>query len=131
MTKNKKAWIRMAEAAFAIILLASMILVMIGKQAERQDISEAMYRLQHNILDEASRNETIRNAALSEDAPKVESFIRYRLPAGMNFTVKICNLPELCDAELPESEIYVSDVLISSTMQEYLPKKLRLFVWIE
>jgi len=121
----------MAEAAFAIILLASMILVMIGKQAERQDISEAMYRLQHNILDEASRNETIRNAALSEDAPKVESFIRYRLPAGMNFTVKICNLPELCDAELPESEIYVSDVLISSTMQEYLPKKLRLFVWIE
>lgn len=129
--KNKKAWIRIAEAAIAIMLLASVILVLIGKEAEKQDIGEAMYKLQHNILDEASRNDTIRSAILSQNILQVNTFIRERLPAGMNFTIRICNIPEVCEADLPGKEIYVDDILVSSILQQYQPKKLRFFVWVE
>ena len=131
MAKNKKAWIRIAEAAFAILMLASIVLVLIGKQAEKQDIGGAMYNIEHAILEEASRNDTIRNAAISNDELLVGNFVKERLPAGMNFTIRICGLSEICDASLPEKEVYVDDVLVSSTIQTYLPKKVRLFVWIE
>ena len=131
MAKNKKAWIRIAEAAFAILMLASIVLVLIGGQAEKQDIGGAMYNIEHAILEEASRNDTIRNAAISNDELLVGNFVKERLPAGMNFTIRICGLSEICDASLPEKEVYVDDVLVSSTIQTYLPKKVRLFVWIE
>jgi hypothetical protein len=131
--KNKKAWIRIAEAAIAIMLLASVILVIIGQQAEKQDIGEAMYNLQHKILDEASKNDTIRDAILSENTGMVKAFIKERISIGLNFTIQICNLNDACTIELPGKELYVDDVLISSTLQEYAlePKKLRFFVWIE
>lgn len=129
--KSKKAWIRVAEAAIAIIMLASMILLLIGKQAERYDMGESMYKIQHSILDEASRNETVRSATLSENDAIVKSFITERIPPGINFTVKICLLAEQCNIEMPGREVYVDDVLVSSTMSLYEPRKLRFFAWIE
>lgn len=129
--QNKKAWIRIAEAAIAIMLLASVILVIVGRQVEQQDLGEMMYKLQQNILDEASRNDTVRNAVLSGNTLPVNSFIVERLPSGMNFTTKICNPEEACESELPSKEVYADDVLISSTLQQYQPKKLKFFVWIE
>lgn len=129
--KNKKGWIRIAEAAIAIMLLASVILVVIERQAEKQDVGEIMYEIQHNILDESSKNDTIRNAVLSGDTVPVDLFIREKLPAGMNFTTKICNPADVCDSDLLGKEIYVDDIIISSTLQQYQPKKLRFFVWVE
>lgn len=129
--KNKKAWIRIAEAAIAIMMLASVILVFIGRQAEKQDIGEVMYMIQHNILEEASKNDSIRSAVLSQNVIPVNSFVRDRLPAGMNFTIRICNPAELCEIEAPSKEMYVDDVMVSSTLQQYQPKKVRFFVWIE
>lgn len=129
--KGKKAWIRIAEAAIAIMLLASVILVIVGRQAEKQDIGEVMYKIQHNILDEASRNDTVRNAVLLGNSQQINLFIRERLPAGMNFTTKICSPAELCETELPGNEVYVDDVIISSTLQQYQPKKLKFYAWIE
>ncbi|MFH0831378.1 MAG: hypothetical protein V1886_00715 [archaeon] len=129
--KSKKAWIRIAEAAIAIIMLASIILMLIGKQAEKNDLGESMYKIQHSILDEAARNETVRSAALSGNDAVVKSFITERMPPGINFTVKICGLAGQCSIELPEKEVYVDDILVSSTMIHYEPRKLRFFAWIE
>jgi len=129
--KNKKGWIRIAEAAIAIMLLASVILVSITKQVEKKDISEEMYKLQHTILEEASRNASVREAILTEDYAIIESFINERLAKGLNFTIAICNPSANCEAEVPKKEVYVNDIIISSTLQQYMPKKLKFYVWIE
>lgn len=129
--KDKKAWIRIAEAAIAIMLLASVILVLMTRQARPKDIAGAMYKLQHTILDEASRNESVRNAVLSGQVPTINSFIQERLPGGFGFNISICNPGERCNAEVPEKEIYVDDIIISSTLQQYNPKKLKFYAWIQ
>jgi hypothetical protein len=127
---DKKAWIRIAESAIAIMLLASVILVLIAQQAKPKDIADTMYRLQHTILDEASKDDSVRAAVLTGNTSLVESFIKERLPAGFGFNISICAPAEECEAEVPDKDIYVDDILISSTLQQYQPRKLKFYIWI-
>ena len=130
LSSGKRGWIRIAEAAIAIILLASVLLILIVRQAESNDTSLTMYKIQHSILDEASRNETLRNAVLREDTSAVASFIDDRLPPAFGFNVSICNPVEDCSALSGGSDIYTDDVIITASQQNYQPKKLKLYLWV-
>ena len=132
MIRGKSGWVRIAEAAIAILLLASVIIVAISRQIEKDNLAEIMYKLQHAILEEASRNESIREAILSEDTKNVSYFIRDRLPVGVSFNITICSVSSQCTVPLPRKEVYVDDMIISSTFQQYQPqpKKLQFFAWI-
>lgn len=140
--KNKRGWIRIAEAAMAILLLASTILILITRQAEQNSISEDMYNLQQLILDEAAKNLSVRNAVLnsatSSDLNLVQDFVSERMPLGIDFNISVCNPAGPCNVETPvmNEEIYVADMLISSTLQQYgnpltgQSKKLKIVSWI-
>ena len=45
--------------------------------------------------------------------------------------MKICNIDERpCKPELPlDREVFVEDRIVSATLEDYNPKKVRLFVW--
>ncbi len=129
-TKNKRAWIRIVESAVAILMLASVILIAVSRQAERNNIADIMYKLQHAILEEASNNESMRQAVLQADTKNVTYFIKDRLPPGISFNITICPVVSQCTVPLPKQEIYVDDAIISSTFQQYQPRKLTFFAWI-
>lgn len=130
---DKKGWIRIAEAAIAIMILASVILVLIARQGEEKGIGEEMYRLQHLILEEAAKNESVRDAVLnSRNLSLIDDFIGERMPVGIDFNITVCNPAGTCTVGTPtvNKELYADDILISSTLQQYQPKKLKIISWI-
>jgi hypothetical protein len=130
---NKKAWIRIAESAIAVMILASVMLVLIARQGEKKGISEEMYKLQHLILEEAAKNESVRNAVLnSVNLNLIDDFIGVRMPIGIDFNITICNPTGVCDVETPtvNKELYADDILISSTLQQYQLKRLKIVSWV-
>ena len=137
MQKNKRAWIRIAEAVSAILLLTSVVLILATRTTDKQDISSNMYNLQRAILDEASRNETTRNAVLNYNPSDktIDEFLRSRLPAGFSFNFSLCSPVQTCyNPGLPKGRtVYVEDIIIttSSASAQINSTKLAFFVWIE
>jgi len=52
-----------------------------------------------------------------------------QIPADLNFTARICNIDDICGLDSYRKEVYAKERIISSTLKEYSPKKIRLFVW--
>lgn len=133
MLKNKKGWIRIAEASTAVMILASVIIVLLARQVEKKGFGEDMYKLQQLILEEAAKNESVRDSVLnSRNLYIIDSFIAERMPIGIEFNVSICNPSGICNIETTagNSEIYANDVLISSLLEQYQPKKLKIISWL-
>jgi len=133
MLKNKKGWIRIAEASTAIMILASVIIVLISRQVEKKGFGEDMYKLQQLILEEAAKNESVRDAVLnSRNLYLIDNFIDERMPIGIEFNVSICNPSGICNVGTTavNSEVYVNDILISSLLEQYQPRKLKIISWL-
>ena len=133
MLKNKKGWIRIAEASIAVMILASVIIVLLARQVEKKGFGEDMYKLQQLILEEAAKNESVRDSVLnSRNLYLIDNFIAERMPIGIEFNVSICNPSGICNVETTagNSEIYANDVLISSLLEQYQPKKLKMISWL-
>lgn len=126
--KNKKAWLRIVEAFIAVLIIASVLLVLATRppKQERTD----MHELQRHILEQVSLNETLRGEILENNKTNTELFINKTLPYYYNFTIKICEIEEVCGMPFYlEKEIYADEILIASNLTHYEPKKLKLFVW--
>lgn len=135
MKKDKKGWIRIVEAVAAILLLTSVVIVFASRATPKTDPSAAIYTLQRAILDDLSRNETMRIKILSSnpDSMSIKEFLKTRLPAGFNFNYSICPPSESCfNPTVPqERNVYVDDAIISPTATFPVTKKFTFFVWIE
>ena len=57
--------------------------------------------------------------------------ISLMLPKNLNFATNICGVNDACGSnEVPyDKNVYTKEILISSTLEKYEPKKLRFFVW--
>jgi len=130
---NKRGWIRIFEAVIAILLLLGFVMFIINRQTEKVDFSGSVHTLLSTVLDEASGNLNIREAVFEKDNATVINFISSRLPAGLNFTINICNATGPCLLPIikPGVEIYADDLLISTNLVSYAPTKLAIFAWIE
>ena len=72
-----------------------------------------------NYIENRQNNEEIR-LAISE-----------MIPASWNFATKICDLDGICanPGTYENKNVYATEVLITSNLTMYNPKKLRFFVW--
>ena len=128
--KNKKAWLRIVEASIAVLIVASILMIMISK-TPRKDRSEEMHKMQRFILEQISLNETLRGEILQNDRINTEFFVKNTIPVYYNFTVRICEIEEICGMPFYiEKEIYTDEILISTNLTYYQPKKLKFFVWV-
>jgi len=135
---QKKAWIRIVEAVIAVMILSGFFMVFIQRQVEKPDFASSVREIEKTILREVASDKMMRNAVLENDNGTIISFVKERMPAGLNFTIAICkpedtiqNCKGKSSTTLPrEVEIYVEDIIISATLTEYKPKKLVLFVWV-
>jgi len=131
--KNKRGWIRIFEAVIAIMILMGFAAFLITKQMEKPDFSASVHALLSTVLEESSGNLAVRQAVFEKNETYISNFISSRLPAGLNFTISICDTtgPCLLPISKPGVEIYADDILISTDLKTYAPAKLALFAWIE
>jgi len=126
-----KGWLRIVEAFIAITLILSVFSVMYFKGHSKNSIAEDFDKKMGVILDEVSASFDLREEVLNNNEKAINDFVATRFASGWKISARICNLNELCSLQEYHQEVYSKERLISSTLQKYAPKKLKLFVWQE
>jgi len=129
--KNRSGWLRIVEAFFAVMLVLAVLLVMVTRSPKKEQ-TERVQEIQRFILEQISSNDVLRQDVLDEDNNSITTFIEDQslLPSRYDFTIRICNISMACGMPIPvERDVYADEILVTSTLEEYGPKKLKLFVW--
>ena len=130
--KNKKAWLRIVEAFIAVMIVATVLVVLVAKSprpASPGDIKE----IQRSILNSISLNNELREEILDgidTEKEDTNNSVRTLLPGQYDFLIKVCQVEEICgmDFYVPKS-VYADEILITATLDAFNPKKLKLLIW--
>lgn len=130
--KNKKAWIRIAEASIAVLIIMTSVIIITSRQPTT-DISDEIYEKQSKILDIIVNNDTLRQEILNQDLTNTNQQISKLTPNNWDFEIKICDLDRVCPNPQPiyDRNVYTTERIVSSTLTTYNPKKIRFFVWMK
>lgn len=127
--RNKKAWLRIAEAFIAILLIAG-VLIYLYSNASKSSKSEQIYSIEKTILNDIASDDALRSDILNNNIDNARNFAFKRIPSGYSFELKICEVNDICNLNTYKEEVYSSEKVISSTLQKYNPKKLKIFMWV-
>jgi hypothetical protein len=130
---NKKAWLRIVEAFLAVLIVVSAVLIVMSKNQARIDLSGDVNYKQRQILDIIAKDDSLREKVINDSANNVAELnyqISLMVPKNWNFTTKICGIEDICNTDVPlDREVYVSQIIITSSIDQYSPKKIKFFVW--
>ena len=128
---NRRGWLRIVEAVISILIVFGAVLTVstTAPTSRSSDICESL----SPILDEIARNITLRSEILGGTTKGTDDFLanRVRNPA-IDREVKICELDGVCPhtkSGIDNVEICASERVISSTLAELMPKKLKVFLF--
>ncbi len=145
MEKNKKGWIRLVEAFFAVLLMISvMVLVIEQKYSQNKDIASEIYEREYMVLRAVQMSTEGRTDVIGIDLPMNTTMLSFpssiqteidKMPSYINCAAKICLISDSdCTFEDVEGEIerdiYSRSVAIFADNSEYAPRKLKLFCWV-
>lgn len=131
---NNKGWLRIVEASVAIMIIFGVLIVVNGSQrfTEQPDLT----RLIVPMLDEIARNVSLRESIVADgqnSIPELNEFVSKRLKQStIRYAVSVCNSQEICSLEsypTDATEIYAAERIISSTLNQFSPKKVKIFLW--
>lgn len=145
---NKRGWLKVIESFIAILLVITIVLVVISnKNIRRDDASLAFYNTEKSILKEIQLNSTLRSEIVNTpegtevgeiDFPEQTRLkIEARTPSQINCTAKICSPSDIClltddkitELGIKEKDVYAESVMITSTVDTFSPRVLKLFCW--
>ena len=138
--KNKKGWLKIAEAFVAILLIAGIVLIVINKESNQQseDVSSLVKDVETGILRKVQLNETLRTEILGTSgevnwtmfptqAPNTKAAIENNIPAYLSCEAKICDVSGPCVlTQAQNKNIYVESAMITSTLSTFKPRMLKL-----
>lgn len=137
---NKKGWLRIIEAVVGIMIIASVLLSAYTRTSKQEDISAGIYLLEEKILNELAVN--YRNDILTIDLDfnnKMEMMnnsVRENLTADFDFELRICyltdNSGDTASCQMQgnvNGNVYVRERIIGANLEQYSPKKIKLFLW--
>lgn len=127
----RRGWLRILEAFIAIILIAGFLTVIYSLNVDKNRDSEEIYDFQKTILNEIANNPNLRNSVLEEDYLPILDFVKNKIPDGFEYKIKICRIDRLCNLDEYRENTYSSERVISANLDEYSPKKLKIFMWSE
>ena len=141
--RGKRGFLRILEAFIAILIIAGAMTFIYVKEIPGKNQKEDILNLERIILETITNDAQLRQAVLNgfgntESAEGnrtlINSTIAKLVPQGYTFLFKICNLDEICGLDQRSSfytknEIYSERSSVSSTLETYDPKKIRLFMW--
>jgi hypothetical protein len=137
MVKNKKGWIKIAEAFLAILLLTTILLIIITGQDVKEEKGKIMNQMQGDFLRRIQLNETFREDILmiEEDGLPTNSSDELGLndlnqliteEFGNNCFLNLCLPEDPCEVEIEGNyEVYTKDILITCNKHLYSPKKVK------
>jgi len=130
---NKKGMLRIIEAAIAIFMLMAFLALLVTGQIQKPDLRDSAYRIEHQILKEISNNYSLREDVFKKELSEINKTVEKRLSAfAFDFKTALCDPFEscLCPNCPVDREIYGDDILISTNLSNYEPKKLAIFLWL-
>lgn len=128
--KNKKAWIRILEASMAVMIIASVLLVIYSRNNPQVDRQEQVYSIQREMLDFVSENQTLRGFVVNGNEEELSKVLSNFVPKRYDFKIFICDVDRSCGFIDINKEVFVQERLIVGNLQDYNPKKLRIFMWV-
>jgi hypothetical protein len=137
--KSKKAWLRIVEASIAVLIIASVLFVMISR-APIDSNEKQIRETQRFVLEQINKNNSLRKQILQYDfspppnpiLTELENSIREILPPNLDFDVRICGVGDVCGmSSYPDRrEVFADEILVTSTLTDYKPRKVKLYVWV-
>jgi len=130
---NKKGWMKVLEAVIAITLIIGVLVYIMATTITEKDMSGVVGEKERYILDAISKDDSLRNDIVSEKYDNVNLTIKGMISTNWEFDTKICELDNICSSiNTPvDKDVYVSEVVVVSNKTSYIPKKLRLFIWMK
>jgi len=140
---GKRGIVRILEAFIAIMIISGAMGFIYVNQIQRPNQDDAIHELQRIILEEISNDPVLRaeivETAITEENedtpakdtyPQTDTRISNLISSDYEYEFRVCKLNELCKIELLDGrEIYSQEITISSTLQAFDPKVVRLFIW--
>jgi len=142
--KNKRGWIEIVEAFFAVMLVAAFLLIFLNSSNnEADDFSYEVYQIQISILREIQTNDFLRTDVAAAVGPLPIGWNDSRFPADLKSKIiertpnylecvgRICSTTEICrNDEVIEKDVYSQFVTIAATVEEgEVYRRLNLFCW--
>ena len=139
---KERGWIRIVEA-FTMILLMTGIFLVVTERNSNQDVSQKIYESEQEVLRVIQLNNSLREDVfifsssslpieMSNFTDNLNNSINSTIPNYLNCYAKICEINDECTlTESVEKNIYTQEVLISSSLDNYDPRKLKLFCWVK
>jgi hypothetical protein len=133
---NKKGYLRIVEAFIAIMLIAGVMGFIFVQQNKSNNQSDEIHHIERIILEKISNDNELRQAVLDDDINKLNETIGVFIPTDYTYTFRICEIKDICGLErandyYTKNEIASEEVSISSTLETYNPKKIRIFAWVK
>lgn len=143
---NKKGWIKIFEAAISIMLVLGFMILLYGQSIEKPRKAENLLRWEGQILDELKNIPELRQKIIEKNEfgfddkgyckseGDIYGFISERLEnsfPGFYFECRVCEVDEVCGMREYREEVFSEERIISSTLIQFSPKKIRIFVWTE
>jgi|APSaa5957512576_1039674.scaffolds.fasta_scaffold95021_1 hypothetical protein len=146
--KNKRGWIKMVEAFVAIVLITTVLLLVLNQtKFQEKTLTERIYEEEIEILRIIQLDETLREEIMnidysslpvlwpdfnSNDLTNVKTKIDDKTPSGLECVAHLCSLESQCLlGEETSDQIYVQQALISSDLDDFSMRKIKLFCWGE
>ena len=141
MVKMKKTgWIKIVEAFVMVLLITGILLIVLNKgYLLKNDNSQRIYEDEQGILREIQLNDSLREEILNIGTLPVEwnnlsvnvkNKIISETRSYLNCEAKICEINKICILNINSSEnIYAQSAIITATLNNYNPRKLKLFCW--
>lgn len=151
---NKRGWIRILEATFAVLIVSgTMLAVYSGKNegSRSSAIMESSSTIQQQILDDIESNSSLRLAALNTisnlptdtNYEKLNSFVNSEIPNDTGYLLLVCKLSlpigfcnmdsktfiATMDRDVSVQTIIISAEIGNGTDAVYAPKNIRIFTW--
>lgn len=145
---NKRAWIRIVESFFAILLIAGILLVVLDTYYSDDDISEDIYIFQEGVLNGVKINSDLRTGILSvplenlpveweyiqneESLNSLENYLVERVPDYLDCEFIICDVSSICVLNKSvERELFGKSTILSAEGALSEPRTLSLFCWVK
>ncbi len=139
--ENKRGWIRIFEAIIAILLVAGVSLVVLNNIDNQRSFSNTIHEIEIGILRYVQLNDTFRGEILltggkilwddfSSAIPKTRTGIESLTPGNLECVAQLCEPSDPCFlADIEQKEVFAESVLISSNLDTFNPRILKLFCW--
>jgi len=141
VSMNKKGVWRVIESVIAVLIIAGALLLFISK--EEISKQSRYFEILRPTLDEIAQDENIRDKIIKDDPStsigeeEIINILKPRFPSEeLELNVSICeinDIPCLTNEDYYpkgiKGEVYSEERLISSTLIDYEPAILRVYIW--